>query len=527
MTQYLLAAEADQIQDFIFRASHLREVVGGSQLLTCFCKQVPDKLLLGVEADIVIKDGGSFRIVFGDVDAARNFGADLAEIYRRVADGTLTVAEPVEVTNGDFAQASKKAEEKLREAKRWRRVAEATPQIPYIAFCASCGVGLAVTHEKHHPDDTTEDSNYLCRACQVKAQERDDDEQDSGFLDKFKEAVVGSKTGQYTLPFRPKQVSCYDPRRYIAYLIADGNNMGKVFGSCNQEQMKALSRAMPKMLRASLAQPTKQLMKDNDTFIPVLPLILGGDDVFALLPAPWALDFARVFCLEFEARMRAFVAKNNLNNSVLPDTLTVSAAVVICKETYPYALAHRAGEARLERAKQVGKALAYHKSIHLSTVDFEVILGSQAAVEESDGKTLRPYWVLPNGQKEMPAEANGWGLPLQYLIQQRWELRNLPGKRQAQLRKHFAHFPSSEQEQKEWRGKIERLLKRVDRDAQAGQALREALTQLGDTSQEGLYRVSRRNEERSRYSHGLPDLLDAWDFAFDLTKTPGDYEGEV
>lgn len=36
MARYLLAAEADQIQDFIFRASHLREVVGGSQLMTRF-----------------------------------------------------------------------------------------------------------------------------------------------------------------------------------------------------------------------------------------------------------------------------------------------------------------------------------------------------------------------------------------------------------------------------------------------------------------------------------------------------------
>lgn len=530
MTQYLLAAEADQIQDFIFRASRLREVVGGSQLLTRFCMQVPDELLAGVEADIIIRDGGSFRIVFENAKTARDFGADLAEVYHRVADGTLTVAEPVEIADGDFARASNEAEEKLREAKRWRRVAEATPQMPYIAFCASCGVGLAVTYEKHHPDDLEERPNYLCRACQVKSLAREN-EQEGDFLWRFKEAVVGDSATQYELPHRPKRVSCYDPRRYVAYLVADGNNMGQVFGSCNQGQMKDLSHAMPEMLRNSLAQPTKQLMKvikDKDNFIPVLPLILGGDDVFALLPAPWALDFARVFCLEFEAQMRAFVVKNNLSNSAPSDTLTVSAAVVICKETYPYALAHRAGEARLKRAKQVSKSLAYHEDIHLSTIDFEVILGSQAAVEEADEKTLRPYWVLPDGQ-EMPTEANGWGLPLEHLIRQRWELRHLPGKRQAQLRRHLAHLPSPverEQERKEWTEELERLLKRIDRD-QVGQILRKALAQLGDTSQGWLYRVNRRNEERSRYSHGLPDLLDTWDFAFDLTKTPGDYDEEV
>ena len=62
-TRYLLAAEADKIQDFIFRASHLREVVGGSQLLTRFCGEVPERLLsrYGNDAkeNVVINSGGS------------------------------------------------------------------------------------------------------------------------------------------------------------------------------------------------------------------------------------------------------------------------------------------------------------------------------------------------------------------------------------------------------------------------------------------------------------------------------------
>lgn len=45
MTGYLLAAEADKIQDFVFRASHLREVSGASALLDRFCEQAPQALL--------------------------------------------------------------------------------------------------------------------------------------------------------------------------------------------------------------------------------------------------------------------------------------------------------------------------------------------------------------------------------------------------------------------------------------------------------------------------------------------------
>ena len=80
--RYLLAAEADKIQDFIFRSSRLREVVGASQLLARFCEEEGAPLLLEQLAfggdpnqDIVVNDGGSFRIIFDDADQAKLFGA--------------------------------------------------------------------------------------------------------------------------------------------------------------------------------------------------------------------------------------------------------------------------------------------------------------------------------------------------------------------------------------------------------------------------------------------------------------------
>ena len=107
MKRYLLAAEADKIQDLLFRSAHLREVVGGSQLLTRFCREVPAKL--GIPADnVLISDGGSFRLLFDTEEQARAFGDELAEVYRRATGGTLTVAEPVRV-NGDFSAAAEQA----------------------------------------------------------------------------------------------------------------------------------------------------------------------------------------------------------------------------------------------------------------------------------------------------------------------------------------------------------------------------------------------------------------------------------
>ena len=75
------------------------------------------------------------------------------------------------------------------------------------------------------------------------------------------------------------------------------------------KQWPKLSYKLDLAIRRALAKPTMKIMKynqlDNRTnFIPVLPLILGGDELFALIPAPWALDFALSFCRAYEQEMR-------------------------------------------------------------------------------------------------------------------------------------------------------------------------------------------------------------------------------
>ena len=65
---------------------------------------------------------------------------------------------------------------------------------------------------------------------------------------------------------------------------------------------------MDRILREALATPVRTLranpaMASRPHFVPVLPLILGGDDLFALVPAPWALDIAGQLCANFERGM--------------------------------------------------------------------------------------------------------------------------------------------------------------------------------------------------------------------------------
>ena len=560
--RYLLAAEADKIQEFVFRSSRLREVVGASQLLSRFCRSEDGALALAKHygGDVVVNDGGSFRVIFDDDSdekarqKATDFGADLSELYRLSLGGSLSVAEPVRM-NGDFRDANDKAGKKLRQAKNQRQGVAAEPHMPYVAFCASCGVALGNTHDRLAQESDDVRPRYLCSSCQGKAIERATNRDD--LLGEFIAAVIEDNTSasSYECPSDADSVAAFDDRNYVAYLVADGNNMGKVFGEfAESEKLRTFSRRLTDVVRASLAAPTKLLRdriakeRPQDAWlVPVSPLILGGDDLFALLPSPYALDVARRFCIEWEKQLEKLIKEVGLEIGVGDDKIprpTVAAAVVICKSKYPYALAHRRAEELLKEAKRHSKLLAAETGEHLSAVSFEVILGNRLAGEEDANEerrkailpTLRPYWVT---EGELSPVAKERGIGLSQLLAQRLVLKDVPNKRLIEVRKQFERLPADinsrnrDEQLAAWTVKLEAMLKRSDKKKDVnGQRvivnpLRDALVALGKGANDGNgahnWREVKRGEN-TPLAHGILDLLEAWDFAQNLDHGPDDYE---
>ena len=541
--KYLLAAEADKIQDFIFHSARLREVAGGSMLLARFCSKVKEGLLSKEEnrPEIVISEGGSFRLVFDNEEDALAFGKELAEVYRLAAGGHLSVAKPVsyEEEKDEFLQKNKEAGEKLREAKRRRQGWQNTEQFPFLAYCSSCGSGLAKEYASYHDNERPA---YLCASCLAKSSERHF-QKGEDFWGRFASAIGVSEAdcvwpGQKKYRRRTERdpledIADYDPRRYVAYLLADGNDMGRLFSACTTtEQMRTLSDGLEEVMWSALACPARMAIEyppdERDGFIPVYPLLLGGDDLFALIPAPWALDFAARFCREYEAGMQELLRRTGLPslNGVMKPTVT--AVVVICKSNYPYTQAHQAGGALLEKAKQSSKMQALEKGENFSAVDFEVITGSRMFKDKEKEKgirpTLRPYRADNNGALEE------WGKPVDLLIEQRKELISIPRRRLSQLNELYEEqlLPEAlrESELKPWRDRLGALLSRLGRQEEQKEKVLNALKAMGDEEKNGYwFRVDRMDGE-SWHGHAMPDLLKVWDFALDLEVDPKDYEEE-
>lgn len=538
MTCYLLAAEADKIQDLIFRSSRLREVVGASQLLTRFCREVPAELIRhfggNVKEDIIICDGGSFRIIFDKKETAEAFGEYLSESYRIATGGSLTIANPVKVKKpfeDNFIHAMKEAEQNLRRAKRKNNSWHSQEHMPYMAICTSCGTGLAKSSIQEEGKQ-----RYRCTSCLNKISESKQGSNEK-FLDKTY-SIIAKKEGrsleEYTWPGKgetdpTEDVAVYDPNGYVAYLVADGNGMGEIFGSCpDKNTLIKLSNKLDWAICKALAEPARKIMEHNSiagrpNLIPVLPLILGGDELFALIPAPWALDFTLRFCQIFEIMMDEFYKESEPYNHV--PSPTISATVIICKNKHPYTQAYEKAKTTMKKAKQLHRKLALYKKEHHSIINFEIAIGSQPNYVLTVNKyrpTLKPYL-----SKDIAVD--GWSLPLRKLVDQRWHLRHIPSKRLHELQNLYdttkidlSSFPMTEK-LKTWQNQLKHLTSRIDsRNEIHAAAIRNALEELGGA--EGWLQFQRSDGTWS--GHGLPDLLSAWDYTFNLDRPIQEYEEE-
>jgi len=570
--KYLFVAEADKIQEMLFRFARQRQVLGGSRLLVKLGDDV-ENLARGYGGKALISRGGNFRLVFDTKDNIDAFGEKLSLFYRLLLDSEITIAgyeEYEENNSNSFKAANDKLLQKLRQYKQAERGRADEPHSPITAFCQDSGSGLASVHNILLSGET--DTKYLSQAAldmghagglgRYSQDQEDETELDDDFLSSISEKIENVPLKEFKWPQVPEQIGRLDRlHNNVAYLLADANGMGKIFDNCSDEnELAKLSVTLDEVIRSAVAAPIpklynnlKELMikpgqNEPEKLFPLLPLILAGDDVFILLPAFYALDYARQFCLEFQKLMRKELSENTLfrklkekieNNDL--SYPTISAAVVFCKTKYPYHLAHQRGAALLNQAKNFTKTYAENNK-QFPCLGFEIVIGNQL-VKPAPPEPLRyvnsmnPFWLQTPSQPEIAKKS----VALEKLLNSRFALKNMPRKRLAELREFFSpeHLPEDDDDTK-WARRIQNWIARsktVHTNTQWINALEKALAELGNgaanpekpTSIEIVtWRdVDRHYGQKIRMHHGMPDLIEVWDYAQDLETPLRKYKEDI
>ena len=153
-----------------------------------------------------------------------------------------------------------------------------------------------------------------------------------------------------------------------------------------------------------------------DTVVPIVPVLVGGDDVTVYTDGRYAIPFAEAYIHHYEKLTKddsllsvlAIVAGGKktdaperdcfkIEDYIIqePGPLTASAGVSIVGRNFPFHIAYDLAEELVKRGKKLGKKPG---TVPCSTIDFHVlrdatVLDPEDTLNEYKGRTQRPFLV--------------------------------------------------------------------------------------------------------------------------------------
>ena len=454
MSSYLVMLQTNSNQPFIFSSPRLREQIGASfeiTLLSHWVKEEAEKLLKPkpLPTSFWVSDSSGKVIVrFTDDEGDPK---DLAkQLIREVTLRALTDAPGLDVT-GVFIEATSNTvdADDLQELDRVfleyslnRRPATARfPQFPFLergsesALPASASLGtLEFSQESLQPDNFDESSPLSLPSRVKRAFARTSREQQ---VEDVKECL--NKRGKEL-----KQEPQLDPTKLAAafqdgeefedakdmlssvgVVHIDGNGVGAIMrdlgdayrhakeaGVCTtatevktmpdddlQSFIMTVNKHLDNVVKDAIALSWHEIQElTPKTTVPIVPVLVGGDDVTVYTDGRYAIPFAEAYIRHYEEltekdellKQLAVVA-----GAETPGPLTASAGVAIVGRNFPFHIAYDLAEGLVSRGKKLGKM---KDTVPCSTINFHVlrdatVLDPDDTLDEYKGRSQRPFLI--------------------------------------------------------------------------------------------------------------------------------------
>ena len=157
----------------------------------------------------------------------------------------------------------------------------------------------------------------------------------------------------------------------------------------------------------------------QETVVPIVPVLVGGDDVTVYTDGRYAIPFAESYIRHYEQLTGEDELLKQLAVVAGADTagpLTASAGVAIVGRNFPFHIAYDLAEGLVSRGKKLGKKKG---EVPCSTIDFHVlrdatVLDPEDTLDEYKGRSQRPFLVgcyAPERIGEAPTTSSTAGSP--------------------------------------------------------------------------------------------------------------------
>ena len=454
MTSCLVMLQTNSNQPFIFSSPRLREQIGASFEITLLSRWVEEeaKKLLNpklLPTSFWVSDSsGKVLVRFTETDGDPK---ELAKrLIREVTLRALTDAPGLDVT-GVFIETSSdpvdpadlnRLDRAFSEYTLNRRPAAARfPQFPFLergaesVLPASASLGdLKFSQESLQPNNFDE-SSPLSLPSRVKRVFASTSRQRQ--VDDVKERLAKrGKELKQEPPLDPTKLAAAfqdgeeskdakDMLSSVGVVHIDGNGVGAIMrdlGSAHnraqetgvcvsadevhtdpndalQTFIMVVNERLDEAVKDAIALSWYDVQKlTPDTVVPIVPGLVGGDDVTVYTDGRYAIPFAEAYIRYYEEltekdellKQLAVVAGANEAGP-----LTASAGVAIVGRNFPFHIAYDLAEELVSRGKELGK---YPGTVPCSTINFHVlrdatVLYPDNTLDEYKGRTQRPFLI--------------------------------------------------------------------------------------------------------------------------------------
>ena len=468
MSNVLVMLQTNNNQPFIFSSPRLREQIGASfeiTLLSRWVKEEAEKLLKQkpLPTSFWVSDSSGKVIVrfTNDEGAPKNLAKQL---IREVTLRALTDAPGLDVT-GVFIEATSNMvdADDLQELDRVfleyslnRRPAAARfPQFPFLergsdsALPASASLcDLKLIQEPLKPNSFDESSplslpSRVKRVFASTSRKRQVDDVQKRLAKQGKELKQEPPLDPTTLAAAFQDGEEFENVKNMLSLVGvvhiDGNGVGAIMrdlGCAHRAVQKfgvsTISDEESKGLQSFIMEVNCRLdnvVKDAialswyyvqeltpDTVVPIVPVLVGGDDVTVYTDGRYAIPFAEAYIHHYERLTKdddllsvlAIVAGGKkadaperdhfeIDDYIIqnPGPLTASAGVAIVGRNFPFHIAYDLAEELVSRGKKLGKKPG---TVPCSTINFHVlrdatVLDPDETLDEYKGRAQRPFLV--------------------------------------------------------------------------------------------------------------------------------------
>lgn len=454
MTSYLVMLQTNSNQPFIFSSPRLREQIGASFEITLLSHWVKKEAKEILDTDDlppffwVSNSSGKVIVRFtGHADEPK---AKANDLIRRVTLQALTEAPGLDLT-GVFIEATSNTvdADDLKELDRVfleyslnRRPAAARfPQVPFLergsesALPASASLGDLKFSQESLQANKFDESSPLSLPSRVKRafastsrkQQVDDVKErlaEQGM--EFKQEPQLDPT-ELAAAFQDGEESedAKDMLSSVGVIHIDGNGVGAIMrdlgdahrhakeaGVCTtatevnttpgddlQSFIMTVNKRLDDVVKDAIALSWYDVQKlTPDTVVPIVPVLVGGDDVTVYTDGRYAIPFAEAYIRHYEE----LTEKDELLKQLAvvagakkAGPLTASAGVAIVGRNFPFHIAYDLAEELVSRGKTLGKKPG---TVPCSTINFHVlrdatVLDPEDTLDEYKGRSQRPFLI--------------------------------------------------------------------------------------------------------------------------------------